>query len=39
MRALQWLRNPYVEAVLLLLVWALCVVYGTPDPASLYGDF
>ncbi len=36
---LRVVKNPWVEAILLVLVWLLCVIYGTPDPASLYGAF
>jgi len=33
------LKHPAVEAILLVLVWLLCLMYQKADPANVYARF
>ncbi len=36
---MKLLTHPIVEAILLVALWVLCLLYGKPDPANVYARF
>ena len=33
------LKNPILEAFVLIVVWILCLLFGAADPTNVYGGF